>query len=237
MVSPARFYKDVSVSPRDNGFGVLLDGKPIRTPAGAALVIPARALADAVAEEWRSQGDKLRLETMILTKLANTAADRVTADRLTAIAEILAFARSDLLCYRADAPATLVALQVRTWDPLLEWARERYGAVLACGTGIGFVEQDTEALAVLERAVDEYDSFRLCGVQSAATLLGSTVIALALADGKLSTDEALGAAQLDENYQAAKWGLDFEAEKRRENLKAELVAITGFLQALEPAKN
>ena len=234
MAPLARFYNDVSVAPEGAGYAVKLDGKPLRTPGGAGLVLSTVALAEIIAEEWRSQGDKVRPELMILTKLANTAIDRVAVHRQTAVAEVLQFARSDLLCYRADGPAALVSLQAKTWDPILQWAGERYGAVLACGTGIGFVEQASETLSALENALADYDSFRLTALQSAVTLLGSIVMGLALADKKLSVDEAFTASHLDENFQADKWGRDFEAEKRRANQKAELVAIADFLDATNP---
>jgi chaperone required for assembly of F1-ATPase len=232
MPTRTRFYKDVSVVSQGQGHAVLLDGKPVRTPAGAELTLPTRALAEAVAEEWRTQGEKVRPDTMLLTKLSNTAIDRVAVHRRTALSQIVSFARSDLLCYRAEGPAALVELQHRVWDPILDWARERYGAALACGTGIGFVEQEPESLAALERAVDDYDSFGLVGLDAAASLLSSTVIALALAEGRLSAEEAFRAAQLDENYQADKWGRDFEAEKVRASKLTELVEIARFLQAL-----
>ena len=232
MATRSRFYSDVSVVAQGQSYRVLLDGKPIRTPAGAELAVPTRALAEAIAGEWRSQGEKVRPDTMILTKLANTAIDRIAVHRLTTIAQILNFARSDLLCYRAEGPAALVELQHRVWDPILDWARARYGATLACGTGIGFVEQAPESLAALERAIDDYDSFRLSGLLAAVTLLGSAMIALALAEQRLSAEEAFAAAQLDENYQADKWGRDFEAEKLRASKQAELTEIARFLQAL-----
>ena len=232
MATRSRFYKDVSVVARGAGHAVLLDGKPIRTPAGAELVLPTRALADVIADEWRAQGEKVRPDTMIATKLANTAIDRVAVHRLTVIAQVLSFARSDLLCYRAERPESLVALQRRVWDPILDWARERYGALLICGAGIGFVEQQQDSLDALERAIDDYDSFGLSALQAATSLLGSAVITLALAEQRLSAQEAFAAAELDENYQADKWGRDFEAEERRTSRLAELEAIDRFLRAL-----
>lgn len=232
MATRTRFYKDVAVVSQGQGYAVLLDGKPIHTPAGAELKLPTLALAEAVAEEWRSQGEKVRPDTMLLTKLANTAIDRVAVHRLTAISQILSFARSDLLCYRAEAPATLVEMQRHFWDPILDWARERYGANLACGTGIGFIEQSPDSLDALERALDDYDSFGLAALDAAAALLGSAVVALALAENRLTAEEAFAAGQLDENYQADKWGHDFEADQRRASKLAELVEIARFLQAL-----
>jgi len=233
VATRSRFYRDVSVVSQGQGYRVLLDGKPVLTPAGAELAIPARALAEAIAEEWRSQGDKVRPDTMILTKLANTAIDRVAVHRRTAIAQVMSFARSDLLCYRAEAPEALVQLQHRVWDPILDWARDRYGAALACGTGIGFVEQAPESLTALEQAIDHYDSFGLAALQAATILLGSVVIALALAEQRLPPAEAFAAAHLDENYQADKWGRDFEAEKLREGKQIELFEIAKFLRVLQ----
>jgi chaperone required for assembly of F1-ATPase len=232
MATRSRFYRDVSALSQGQNFRVLLDGKPILTPAGAELAIPTRALAEAIAQEWRSQGDKVRPDTMILTKLANTAIDRVAVHRRTVIAQILSFAQSDLLCYRAESPQDLVELEHRVWEPILEWARDRYGAALVCGTGIGFVEQAPEHLAALEGAIDQYDSFGLAALQAATALLGSVVIALALAEQRLTPEQAFAAAQLDENYQADKWGRDFEAEKRQASKLAELVEIAKFVAAL-----
>ena len=215
MTARSRFYREVSVdspSLMEWGYRVLLDGKPIRTPAGSLLLLPKPALAEAIAEEWRVQSEKLRPETMILTKLANMAADQVTPNRATAVAQIIAFARSDLLCYRAETPGSLVERQTAAWDPLLDWARTRYGTALVAGTGINFVEQPAAALTALERAVTEHDAFVLAGLHAATALLGSAIIALALLENRLTAEQAFTAAQLDEIYQAERWGQDSEAQ-------------------------
>ena len=207
---------------------ILLDGKSVLTSAGAPLALPKPALAEAVAEEWRAQGEKLRPESMILTKLANTAIDRMGANRPAAIAQILAFARSDLICYRAEAPEALVNRQTAVWDPLLDWARARHGADLACASGIAFIEQSPDALAALERAAAGYDDFALAGLHAAATLLGSAIVALALCEGRLTADQAFAAAQLDEIYQTEKWGQDFGLAKQFQSKMAELTEIARF---------
>ena len=155
-----------------NGFSVLLDGKPILTPARAELTLPTKALAEAMAAEWRAQTDTIRPETMVLTKLANTGIDRAGPNRTGFVEQILAFAKSDLVCYRAEAPAELVRRQTEIWNPLLDWVQQRYGASFRSVTGIGFVEQPPEALDALARGIAEHDVFALAALQAAAALLG-----------------------------------------------------------------
>lgn len=234
MTARKRFYREVSVEPlpegegRGRAYAVLLDGNPTRTPAGAPFLLPAAALAEAVAGEWRAQDAQIRPETMILTKLANTAIDKVGPNRRMAIEQILGFGKSDLLCYRAEAPEALVRRQAAAWDPLVEWARERYGVALSCGAGIGFIDQSPETLAALERAIAGHDDFTLAALQAAATLLGSAILALALWEGRLTPDQAFAAAQLDEIYQAEKWGSDHESALRSRKKAAELADIARF---------
>ena len=233
MTSRKRLYEEVSVTNGPGGFTVLLDGKPIRTPASGQLTLPTKPLAEAVAEEWRGQIDTIRPDTMLLTKLANTAIDRVAANRGAVVEQILVFAKSDLVCYRAEAPEELVRRQADIWNPLLDWVQLRYGARLRSGTGIAFVEQQTEALDGLARGIAERDVFALVALHAAATLLGSAVVALALADSRLQPHDAFAAAQLDEIYQAEKWGVDREAEMPSRRKAAELLEIARFLRLLE----
>jgi chaperone required for assembly of F1-ATPase len=228
-----RFYREVSVEAAPAGgaeYRVLLDGKAIRTPVGAPLAVPSQALAEAIAAEWRGQGDTIRPDSMILTKLVNTAIDQVRPNRQTAIAQILAFAKTDLVCYRAETPQSLIQRQNAQWDPLLDWARTRHGASLTCGVGITYVEQSPEALASLERAIAAHDDFALAGLHAAATLLGSAVIALAFWDSRLDPEQAFAAAQLDEVYQAERWGQDSEAQILSRKKAAELADIERFLR-------
>ncbi|HEY0281397.1 MAG TPA: ATP12 family protein, partial [Rhizomicrobium sp.] len=209
-------------------FSILLDGKPIKTPLRATLALPTRALAEAVAEEWRGQGELVVPTTMWLTKLANTAIDRVMGQEEHVIAQVLAYA-NDLLCYRAQAPAGLVARQNEDWDPLLEWAAERHGARLLVRAGISHIAQPEEAVAALRRALAEHDPFVLTALHAAATICGSLVLALALADGRLDAEEAFALSRLDERYQAERWGVDEEAEMRARVLAAELAAAARFM--------
>lgn len=226
----ARFYRDVVVEKAGETYRVLLDGKPIRTPAGAAFLLPSESLAQAVAEEWRAQGEKLRPESMPLTKLANTAIDRVAANPAAWIEQILALAKSDSVCYRAASPQDLVARQSAQWDKLLEWAQARFGAQFRIATGIGFVEQPPEAVAALGRALAGTDDFALAAIHAAATLARSAIIALGLSDGRLNADEAFAAADLDEIYQSEKWGEDPEALIRSRSKATELTNIARFFR-------
>jgi len=218
-----RFYKTVTV----DGRAVLLDGKSVRTPRGADPALPTAALAEAIAEEWRAQADEI--VPAPLTKLANTAIDGVAPRRAEVIAEIAAFARHDHLCYRTDTPSELVARQNEAWDPLLDWAAERFGAPLHTAHGVTSVTQPEASLAALTRAVESLDDFTLAALHVTAAITGSLVLALAVANGRLSAAEAFAASQVDERYQAEKWGRDAEAEARTRHLAAELDAAARFM--------
>jgi chaperone required for assembly of F1-ATPase len=220
-----RFYEDVSVTE----CSVTLDGKPLKTPRGAEFALPTAALAEAIAEEWRAQGEEILPAEMPLTKLANTAIDGVAERREEVVVEIVAFARHDHLCYRTDKPAELVARQNAAWDPLLDWAAERYGAPLHTAHGITSIAQPEPSLAALKAAVEAEGSFALAALHVVASILGSVVLALAVVDKRLTPGEAFAASQVDERYQAEKWGLDSEAEARAKHLAKELDAAARFM--------
>ena len=232
-----RFYKTVSVAegPAESGggFAVLLDDRRLKTPSRSAYALPSRALAEAIAEEWRAQGEEIDPDTMPLTRLVNTAIERVPVNRAPVAEQTLALGKSDLVCYRAEYPQSLIARQAEHWDPLLDWLAQRHGARLATGQGIGFVEQPAEALMALEKAVWHHDDFRLTGLSAAASILGSLVLGLALAEGHLDAAEAFRLATLDEAFQAEQWGADAEAEARLARLKAELAGIERYLRLLQ----
>jgi chaperone required for assembly of F1-ATPase len=221
-----RFYEKASVR-EDNS--VVLDGKSLKTPRGVALDLPARSLAEAIAEEWRAQGEEIDPQSMPLTKLANTAIDGVTPRRDEVIAEIVAFAKHDHLCYRTDKPAELARRQSEAWDPLLDWAAERYGAPLMTVHGVTSVAQPASSLAALRRAVEAFDPFALSALHVIASICGSLVLALAVAARRLSAEEAFALSQVDERFQAEKWGLDSEAEMRAKRLERELVTAARFM--------
>lgn len=226
-----RFYSTVTVSSAP--YQVLLDAMPLKTPKRAMLLLPTQRLAEAVAGEWRGQGEEIDAHSMVLTKLANTAIDRV-AGREAEVAEAVMAYTTDLLCYRAGAPADLVARQSAGWDPLLAWAAERFGAKLETRTGITHFDQKPEAVAALSAAVSAYDAFGLSALHTAVAILGSLVLGLALAEGRLTAQTAFAASQLDEHYQAEKWGEDQEAAKRAAGLLAELTAVERFLRLAKP---
>ncbi len=227
-----RFYKDVDVRAEATGFAVLLDGRAIKTPAGATMLAPTRALADAIAAEWRGQGETLAPQAMVLTKALNTALDRIAANRAAIVDELAKYAGTDLLCYRAESPAGLVQRQREAWDRWLGWADERFGARLAVTTGVGHIAQDAEALARLSASIDAHDTHRLVVLHTGVTITGSAVLGLAFVAGALSADDALAAAEVDAAYQAELWGLDAEAEKARAHRLADLRASEAYLKLL-----
>jgi chaperone required for assembly of F1-ATPase len=222
-----------SLKGRVGSFCILLDGKVLRTPARAEFVVPNEVLANAIAEEWRGQGETLQPDTMPLTRLANTALDRIAPRRTEALAQIMRFAQSDLVCYRAEHPADLAAHQARAWDPLIAWARDSYGAALKTGTGIAHVPQEQKTLDALERAIATHDDFALAALHVAATTTGSAVIALAFLGGRLDAEGAFAAAHLDDAYQAERWGTDAVAQASAARVAAELIAAERFLALLK----
>ena len=212
---PKRFYKDVGLGATLGGFAILLDGRPVKTPSKNGLLLPREALADRVATEWASQGAHIDPKAMPLTKLCNTAIDRVQGREDEIAQEIAGYAGSDLVCYRAAQPRTLVAAQAAAWDPILAWARERLGAAFQPVTGLVHVAQPAQSLARVRSALDAHDAFAMCALHNITTLTGSALLALAHADGRLDLETAWSAAHVDEDYQVAAWGADEEAAARR----------------------
>ena len=233
-----RFYKDTGVDEGEGGFRLLLGGKPMRTPAKAILVVPTRALAEAIAAEWAAVPEKAEINAahLPLTRLAATGIDRVVTRREEVIADTAKYAASDLLCYRATGPDSLVGLQRERWDPLLAWAAERHGARLVTADGIGFVEQGAEARARLHEAVAAHGDLALSALYNLTHTAGSVVIALAVSDGRLDAAGAFTAAQTDELYQVDRWGDDPIAEKQREGVRRDIEAAARFLSLLENAR-
>ncbi len=227
-----RFYKEAAARRETDGHAILLDGKPVRTPAGRRLVLPNQALAEAVAEEWQGQGATIVPAAMPLTAIANTAIDRIALARDDAVTGLMRYAETDLLCYRAEGPADLVARQAVVWQAVLDWASVHLGATLAVTAGVVPVAQPPEALAALRAVLRGYDDFRLAVLSTAVAATGSLILGLALVEGRLSADEAFAAAQLDETYQNEFWGEDPEAAARREGLKADIAAAGALLRLL-----
>ncbi len=227
-----RFYKFATVVKAGQGFLVELDGRVVKTPEKRPNFSPTRSLAEAVCREWNDQGDRVNPDSMPMAKLQNTALDRVEIRRGDLIGELVKYADTDLLCYRADYPQDLARRQEDLWQPLLDWVSERHGVTLKVTTGILHMAQEAAQLARLEKYLQGLDSFRLAAFYNITTLCGSVSVALNVMGGNISADEAWGAAQLDENYQIDAWGNDDEAKIRQDNMKAELDAATRFLNLL-----
>lgn len=228
-----RFYKQAASRPVDSGFEIVLDARPVRTPARAPLVVPRAPLAEAIAEEWHSQGDDIDPRSMPLTGLANAVIDRISPDP-EAFAEGLArYGEADLLCYRAESPPPLVARQAEHWDPILDWARHRFDVEFQIATGVIHQRQPGETVERLARAIRSRDPFMLAALSPVVTISGSLVLALALAEGAFDLETIWSAATLDEAWQAEQWGEDAEAAKALANRRAEFEAAWRFLKLAE----
>ena len=223
---PRRFYTDVSlgVSGPPPGHVILLDGRKAKTPGNRELCLPTAALAEVVATEWASQSTHIDPARMPLTRLVNTAIDGVADRRAEVAADVVKYAGSDLLCYRAAYPEGLVARQRWLWDPILEWSTTLCGAQLAVGTGLMPVAQADQAIQRLAAAVTPLDAFRLTALHVMTTLMGSALLALAVVQGRLPPEAAWEAAHVDEDWQIAEWGADAEATVRRERRWQEMQA-------------
>jgi chaperone required for assembly of F1-ATPase len=226
---PRRFYAEVSIGAGEGGHVLLLDGKPVRTPAKALVALPSLALGELVAVEWRAQTEVIDPGTMPLTRLVNSAIDGVARNRDATVAEVAKFAETDLVCYRAGDPEALVAAQDTAWDPILAIARDRLGARFICAQGILYVEQPASARAAVERAVaaiadGPHGVLKLAALGVMTSLAGSVLIALAVAQGHLGAEGAWAAAHVDEDFQARVWGADAEAMARRERRWREMAA-------------
>ena len=228
---PKRFYDKAEVAVTPEGHAVRLDGKPVRTPAGRVLAAPTLALGEAIAAEWNAQADTIDPAQMPLTRLANAIIDGVADRPAPVAAEIEKYLSSDLVCYRASSPHGLAERQARLWDPILDWARERLDATFTLGEGVVFVTQPDTALAAALGAIPT-DPWRLGAVHAVTTLTGSALLALALARGRLTADEAWQAAHVDEDWNMEQWGRDELALERRAFRFAELQAAATVLQLL-----
>ncbi len=226
-----RFYKEAAVAAGEDGYRVLLDGRPVRTPGGNLLSLPSAALATSIAEEWRVQGDEVVPASMPMLRLANTTIDGIGKTREAVIDAILRFGEHDLICYRAEQPPELAKLQDEAWTPLLAWAAQSHGSKLTVGAGVTHLAQPVEALAGLRRAVAEMDDYALAALHVMASITGSLVLGLALAEGRIDSGQAFKLSRIDEDYQAGKWGSDAEAEVRAKGLARELGTAAAFLAA------
>jgi chaperone required for assembly of F1-ATPase len=230
---PKRFYKDVTVAEGGGGFTVQLDGRPVKTPGKALLVLPTEAAAGLVAKEFAAQGETLDLASMPVYRLVNTAIDGVANDTQAVVEDILRFSSSDLLCYRADGPETLVRRQNEAWDPVLDWTRAALGARFLLAEGVIHVEQPREAIAAIGVHVNQRaEPLRLAALHVMTSLTGSALLALAVDSGELDAEVAWKAAHVDEDFQAEHWGQDAEALARRANRKRDMMAAAELVEAI-----
>ncbi len=232
---PKRFYDRAETRDEADGAASLrLDGKPVRTPGKAELVLPTKALAEAIADEWRGQGERIDPATMPLTRLANSVIDGVKGREDAVKDDILGYGRSDLVCYRAEGPETLVALQTKQWDPVVAWAKTELAAPMRLAEGVMHVAQDEASLAAIAARLGEFDAWRLAALHVMTGLTGSALLALAVALGRLTPDEAWAAAHVDEDWQISQWGEDEDAKARRENRHRDFTAAARLLTLLQP---
>lgn len=232
-----RFWDTADVAPNDAeggaGWSVRLDGKPVRVPGGGLLLLPNALLAREVAAEWQAagggKGAEMSYDDLPLTRLAGTAQERVAHDPGPVVLEIARYGQSDLLCYRAEAPASLVERQAEQWQPWLDWAARALGARMVVTAGIIHVSQPEAALSALTVAVARLDAHRLAAIGILVPSFGSLVLGLAVAQGALSATEAHEIATLDERHQAGFWGWDHEAEVRMAKVAEDVAAAGRFL--------
>lgn len=226
-----RFWADATAGKTDGGWTVTLDGRAVKTPAKAALVVPTQALADAIAAEWNAQEDEVDPRTMPFTRSANAAIDKVRVQRAEVADMLAAYADADLLCYRADSPEALVSRQSEVWDPYLDWAADHLGARLALRTGLMHESQNPDVLATLSRQVHEMDEFALAAFHDLVSLSGSLVLGFAAAEGLRALPEIWAASRLDELWQQEQWGEDEEATEVAEIKKTSFFHAHAFYLA------
>ncbi len=229
---PKRFYKSAAAGPLDDGFGVLLDSRALRSPVGKRLIVPTQALASLVAEEWGAQGQEIDLDNMPATRLAFTTIDRVADTRVELVAEVVRYAGSDLLCYHASGPAALIERETAAWGPILDWARAELLLDFTPTAGIVHRAQPGPTLRRVGDLAEVLDDFALAGLVFATALFGSAILALAVQRERLTAEEAFELSRLDEAFQQEKWGVDEEAALRTARHHIEAVMVGGWFQAL-----
>ena len=230
-----RFYKEAAAGEAAEGagrFAVLLDGRPVKTPAKRALAVDSRPLAEAIAAEWQAQGEELDPQSMPLMALTCSALDLIPQRREQEIGELAAYGETELLCYRSEKPGELAERQAAAWQPLLDWAERHLDAPLLVVETITHSPQPPQSLAALRRAIEAQGDLELAALSLAVRSSGSLVIGLALSRGALTPEEAFDAAEVDASYQIELWGEDSEAEKRRAGVRRDLEAAERMFRLL-----
>lgn len=227
-----RFYRDVTTALADgSGWRVTLDGRPIRTPRGAAQVVPTEALAELLAGEWRTQGEDIDPRSLVFRDMVDYAIDVVASDRAEAVETLLRYADTDTLCYRADPDEPLHRRQVELWEPLVESCERRHDVAFQRVSGIVHRAHPPETLVTLRAMLESANPFELAALINVASLAASLVVALAAIEPDANAEELFAAANCEEDWQAEQWGWDSEAEKRRAARLAGFVAATRFAAA------
>ncbi len=228
-----RFYKEAGViGVADGLLGVGLDGRPVKTPAGSNLAVSSWSLADAMAAEWAAQGETIDPHSMPLCKLSATAIDRLSNNRDEVVGITLMIAETDLLCYRAEEPADLVARQQESWQPELDWAKQELSAEFTVTVGVLPINQPENALQALQTALTELDDFQLMGVSNAAAAAGSLILAFGMQRGRINAAAMFEKSVLEEKYQMEIWGEDQETLERHERVRADIEDSAKFLELL-----
>lgn len=231
---PKRFYDSVAVAPEEGGFAVHLDGRAVRTPGAARLALPKAAMAQLVADEYAAQAAVIDATAMPVTRLVNTAVDGVANDPQAVTEDILRYAATDLLCYRAESPERLAALQAEAWDPVLDWARAAMGAHFVLAEGVMHVAQPRETLALVSAHMrPRGDPFRLGAMHVMTSLTGSALLAMAVEARAIAPSEAWSAAHVDEDWNIAQWGEDAEATARRRARERDMMGAAALIEALD----
>jgi chaperone required for assembly of F1-ATPase len=230
---PKRFYKGVGIGEEAGRFAIELDGRTVKTPAKRLLSLPTRAAAELVAAEWRDQVDIINPGTMPITRLVNSALDGVANELDAVVDDIVKYAGTDLLCYRAETPQSLVEAQAGKWDPVLYWAAETFGARFILAAGIIHQQQPATAIAAFAKALGKYrDPLAIGALHTITSLTGSALLALALAEGRLTAEEVWTAAHADEDWNIEHWGSDAEAEARRAHRWQDMKASSDLFNAV-----
>lgn len=223
-----RFWNAATVEQTDDGFAVLLDGRSVKTPAKAALIVPSKALAEKIASEWDAQEGDVNPEIMPFTRAANAAIDKVTLQFVEVADLIAAYGENDLLCYRAAIPQELVDRQAAAWDPILDWANDVYGVRLATGQGVMHIAQPPSAIERLTQEVHALSPFQLTAFHDLVSLTGSLVLGFAIVNNRLGADAAWDVSRIDEIWQAEHWGQDEEALDLAETKRQALLSAAEF---------
>ena len=228
-----RFWTEAKTASAGDGWTVLLDGRPVRTPAKRQVIVPVSKMAEAIAREWDAQDETIQPLSMPMTRAAATCLDRVTPEAKAVAVNIASYGETDLLCYRAEAPVALVDRQAHGWDPVLTWAREALGAQLTVGTGVMHIAQSSEAVEALSREVSGLDPWRLTCLAELTTISGSLVLGLAVRHGRLDASEAWRLSRVDEDWNIEQWGEDHDAAEQAAKREADFLHAAHVLELLD----